>query len=210
LGSEMSGGVKNVTISNCVFNGTDRGIRIKTRRKRGGAVEDVIISNIIMQNVLSPFVINGYYQCGGASPDDMSLFSLDKLPVADNTPVIRNINISNIRATKVTASAAYIYGIPEMPVEGITVSNFSVEMTETEQELKDKPIMAFHVKKTRGEGIFCTNIKNSTFRDISVKVINGPGIEFENAEDVRVYGVHAEGTDEPVRVKDGADVKIVE
>lgn len=210
LGSEMSGGVKNVTISNCVFNGTDRGIRIKTRRKRGGAVEDVIISNIIMQNVLSPFVINGYYQCGGASPDDMSLFSLDKLPAADNTPVIRNINISNIRATKVTASAAYIYGIPEMPVEGITVSNFSVEMTETEEELKDKPIMAFHVKKTRGEGIFCTNIKNSTFRDISVKVINGPGIEFENAEDVRVYGVHAEGTDEPVRVKDGADVKIVE
>lgn len=210
LGSEMSGGVKNVTISNCVFNGTDRGIRIKTRRKRGGVVEDVMISNIVMQNVLSPFVINGYYQCGGASPDDMSLFSLGKLPVADNTPIIRNINISNIRATGVTASAAYIYGIPEMPVEGITLSNFSVEMKETDEELKDKPIMAFHVKKTKGEGIYCTNIKNSTFNNISVKVLNGPAIEFGTAENVRVNGVLAEGASEMVKLDEDADVRVIE
>lgn len=206
IGSEMSGGVKNVTISNCVFNGTDRGIRIKTRRKRGGIVEDVIISNIIMENVLSPFVINGYYQCGGAAEDDISLFSLDRLPVTESTPIMRNINISNIRATNVAASAAYIYGIPEMPVEGVTLSNFSVEMADSDAEPKDKPIMAFHVKKTRGEGIFCSNIKNSIFRDISVKVVNGPGMEFETAEDIRVYGLHTEGADEPIRIAEGADV----
>ncbi len=208
IGSEMSGGVKNVTISNCVFNGTDRGIRIKTRRKRGGAVEDVIISNILMENVLSPFVINGYYQCGGASPDDESLFSLKKLPIEDNTPVIRNINISNIRATGVTASAAYIYGIPERPVEGVTLSNFSVETVKTEGDLKDKPIMAFHAPFTRGEGVFCTNIKNSTFSNISVKVQSGPAVEFGDAEDIRVSGVHAEGTSEPIRVKEGSYVKV--
>lgn len=193
IGSEMSGGVKNITISNCVFNGTDRGIRIKTRRKRGGCIEDVVISNIIMDKVLVPFVINGYYQCGGASPDDMSLFSLDKLPISDDTPSIKNINISNIRAKNVTASAGYIYAIPEMPVEGLTLSNYSVEMIDTNEELKDKPIMAFHVKKTKGEGIFCANIKNSIFRDISVDIINGSGMEFENASYVNVYGLHARG-----------------
>ena len=207
IGSEMSGGVRNVTISNCVFSGTDRGIRIKTRRKRGGCIEDVIISNILMDKVLVPFVINGYYQCGGASPDDMSLFSLEKLPVSDNTPVIRNINISNIRAKNVTASAGYIYGIPEQPVEGLTLSNYSVEMLDTDGELKDKPIMAFHVQKTKGEGIFCANIKNSVFRDISVKVINGCGMEFENAEDVRVYGLHTDGTDTPNVVKNSENVQ---
>ena len=208
IGSEMSGGVKNITISNCVFNGTDRGIRFKTRRKRGGSIEDVVISNIIMTNILVPFVINGYYQCGGASEDDMSLFSLEKLPVVENTPYIRNINISNIRATKVTASAGYIYMIPEMPVSGMTVSNYSIDMIDTDGKLKDKPIMAFHAPFTKGEGFFCANIKDSTFRNISVKVINGCGMEFENAEGVQVSEVRYEGPAEPIKLNDGADVKM--
>ena len=208
IGSEMSGGVKNITISNCVFNGTDRGIRFKTRRKRGGYIEDVTISNIVMTDILVPFVINGYYQCGGASADDMSLFSLDKLPVEDNTPYIRNINISNIRATKVTASAGYIYMIPEMPVSGMTVSNYSVDMIDTDEPLKDKPIMAFHAPFTKGEGFYCANIKDSTFRNVSVKVINGCGMEFENSEGVQVSGVRCKGSQVPVRVNPGSDVKV--
>ncbi|MBR0470199.1 MAG: glycoside hydrolase family 28 protein, partial [Clostridia bacterium] len=209
IGSEMSGGVKNVTISNCVFNGTDRGIRIKTRRKRGGFIEDVIISNIVMTDVIVPFVVNGYYQCGaGVDFNDMSLFSLGKRDVEDNTPVIKNINISNIRAKNVIASAGYIYAIPEMPVEGLTVTNYSVEMTDFDGEIKDKPIMAPFVQKTRGEGFFAANVKNSIFRDVAISVKNGCGMEFIGAENVRVAGASFEGTNEPIRITDGSDVKI--
>ncbi|MBQ8300959.1 MAG: glycoside hydrolase family 28 protein [Clostridia bacterium] len=207
IGSEMSGGVRNVTISNCVFNGTDRGIRMKTRRKRGGYIEDVIISNILMDKVFVPFVINGYYQCGGTDPNDMELFNLEKNPLSDDTPLIRNINISNIRAKNVTASAGYIYAIPEQPVEGLTLSNYSVEMIESEKEITEKPIMAWHVEKTEGEGIYCANIKNSVFRDISLKVINGNGMVFENSEDVRVYGLHCEGAEKVSEVKNCVDVQ---
>src|SRR5664280_47771 len=46
IGSEMSGGVKRVAITNCVFEGTDRGIRLKTMRGRGGVIEDLLVSNI--------------------------------------------------------------------------------------------------------------------------------------------------------------------
>lgn len=207
IGSEMSGGVKNVTISNCVFNGTDRGIRIKTRRKRGGCIEDVIISNILMNDVLVPFVINGYYQCGGTDPGDGELFSLEKNPVTANTPVIKNINIANIRAKNVTASAGYIYGIPEQPVEGLTISNYSVEMSDSDGEPKDKPIMAYHVRKTKGEGVFCANIKNSVLRDISVKIINGTGMELVNAENVRVYGLFAKGGEKETETRDCENVQ---
>ncbi len=209
LGSEMSGGVRNVTISNCVFNGTDRGIRMKTRRKRGGSIEDVCISNIVMDGVLVPFVINGYYQCGGASPDDMSLFSLEKLPPRDDTPVIRNITISNIRAKNVIASAGYIYAIPEQPVEGLKVINYSAEMVYTEEEPKDKPIMAFHVKKTHGEGLFCANIKNSVFRDVSIKVVRGNGLELVNAENVNVDNFFAEGAEGEPKLEGCSGVRIV-
>ncbi len=210
LGSEMSGGVKNVTISNCVFNGTDRGIRIKTRRKRGGSIEDININNIMMNNVLVPFVINGYYQCGGVSPDDMSLFSLEKLPLRGDTPIIRNITISNIRAKNVTASAGYIYAIPEQPVTGISVLNYSVEMLASDEEPKDKPIMAFHVRKTRGEGLFCANIKNSILRDISIKVARGNGLELLNAENVIVDNFFVEGAEQTTKLTKCSRVKITE
>jgi hypothetical protein len=120
---------------------------------------------------------------------------------------MRNINISNIRAKNVTASAGYIYGIPEQPVEGLTVSNYSVDMIDTEGELKDKPIMAFHVRKTKGEGIFCTNIRNSVFRDIAIKVVHGSGIEFENASNVSVYGLHTYGTDKPSVIKNSKNIQ---
>lgn len=192
IGSEMSGGVKNVTVSNCVFKGTDRGIRIKTRRKRGGCVEDVIITNIIMDDVLVPFCINGYYSCG-ADENDEELFSLEKRDINSKTPVIKNINISNIIAKNVMASAGYVYAIPESPVSGLTISNYSVDMIDTEGEPRDKPIMAYHVAKTKGTGLFFANIKNSSFKDISLNLINGVGIEIENASDVNVRGVSVSG-----------------
>ena len=49
IGSETAGGVRHVAIANCVFDGTDRGIRIKTCRGRGSAVEHVSVSNVVMQ-----------------------------------------------------------------------------------------------------------------------------------------------------------------
>lgn len=64
LGSEMSGGIRRISITGCVFDGTDRGIRIKSRRGRGGAVEDVSVTGIVMNDVLCPLVINLMYFCG--------------------------------------------------------------------------------------------------------------------------------------------------
>ena len=57
IGSEMSGGVKNITISNCVFDGTDRGIRIKTTRGRGAAVEDIRVAADLLPLTLINIVL---------------------------------------------------------------------------------------------------------------------------------------------------------
>src|SRR5438874_10803683 len=61
IGSEMSGDVRSIVISNCVFTETERGIRIETRRGRGGTIEDVRVSNIVMRDVNVPFAVNLYY-----------------------------------------------------------------------------------------------------------------------------------------------------
>lgn len=79
LGSEMSGGIVNVTISNCVFEGTDRGIRLKSRRGRGGCVEDIRVSNIVMNKVLCPFIANLYYFCGPKGDDSATRFAITEV-----------------------------------------------------------------------------------------------------------------------------------
>jgi polygalacturonase len=117
IGSEMSGGAKNVTISNCVFQGTQRGIRIKSQRGRGGVVEGVSANNIVMEGVETPVSITMYYS-GGASEDRAE-------PAGEGTPIFRDISLCNIlaRGAKV---AGEILGLPEMPIQGVTLDNVRI------------------------------------------------------------------------------------
>ena len=186
IGSEMSGGVKSVVVSNCIFDRTDRGIRIKTRRKRGGIVEDVTISNLHMQNVLSPFTINEYYVCG-ARPDDMELFSPCAIDVDETTPIIRNISLNNITVRNAFVSAMYILGLPELPVSGLKVSNISVE-TVCCDDICDEAIMNPNSEKLQGSGIHLENIADSYFDNISVTVACGEALATNNVKNVRFNG----------------------
>jgi polygalacturonase len=115
IGSEMSGDVRKVTISNCVFDGTDRGIRIKSTRGRGGIVEEIRVDNIVMKDIKKEAIV-------------LSLFysKMDQEPVSDRTPVFRNIHISNLTGTKVN-SAVSILGIEEMPISDVTLNNINIQ-----------------------------------------------------------------------------------
>jgi polygalacturonase len=113
IGSEMSGGVRNVTISNCVFDGTDRGIRIKSSRGRGGVIENVRVSNIVMRNIKNEAIhITTMY--------DRS----DPEPVSDRTPIFRDLHFSGITGT--AKSAAEILGLAEMPIQNVTFSDMQL------------------------------------------------------------------------------------
>ncbi|MFM6976515.1 MAG: glycoside hydrolase family 28 protein [Sphingobacteriaceae bacterium] len=115
IGSEMSGGVKKIVISNCVFDGTDRGIRIKTARGRGGVVEDIRVDNIIMKNIkLEAIILNMDY--AKSTPE----------PVSERTPIFRNIHFSNITGTQIN-TAGRITGIEEMPIDLITFNDIQLD-----------------------------------------------------------------------------------
>jgi polygalacturonase len=107
IGSEMSGGVQNVVVSNCVFIDTDRGIRLKSRRGRGGTVENVRISNLIMDGVLCPFTMNLYYGCGAWGDEFVSDKSAKTLDAG--TPRFRHIHISHVIARKQNLSDVCIH-----------------------------------------------------------------------------------------------------
>ena len=118
IGSEMSGGVRNVAVSNCVFQGTDAGIRVKSQRGRGGSVEGLVVSNIVMQDVASAFTITTFYM-GSDKPDDV-------FPRNETTPLFRDFLFSNISA-RGSKTAGQITGLKELPVEQIQFSNVHIQ-----------------------------------------------------------------------------------
>ena len=127
IGSEMSGDVRNVVISNCVFTDTERGIRIKTRRGRGGVIEDVRATNIVMREVLVPFTVNLYYNAlahGDATIADRRPRAVDR-----GTPRVRRIQFAQITALDAHYAAAFLDGLPEMPIEDVSFRDVSVTMS---------------------------------------------------------------------------------
>jgi polygalacturonase len=154
IGSEMSGGVRNVVVTNCVFQGTDIGIRIKSQRGRGGVVEGVSASNIVMQDVPHPFVITTFYS-GGDKPGELH-------PVDEGTPRYRDFLFSNITA-RGAKDAGSITGLREMPVEDVTFSNVHLQAA---------------------TGFTCTNATAVAFLDTVIDTEKGPALVLRNASEI--------------------------
>lgn len=125
IGSETAAGIGDVEVSDCLFDGTDRGIRIKSRRGRGGMLHDLVFKRLVMKDNLCPLVVNMYYRCGC---NDMSCFSLDPQPVTDETPGLKGLVVEDCQGTGARASAAMIVGLPERKVESVKIKrcHFSV------------------------------------------------------------------------------------
>lgn len=125
VGSETANGVENITVKDCFFDGTDRGVRIKTRRGRGGKIRGINVSNITMDKVICPISINMYYRCG--DPDPVA-FSLDPQPINDLTPEISDVSISGLKVTHARASASFIVGLPEAPIKNVKISDCDIQL----------------------------------------------------------------------------------
>lgn len=123
IGSETAGGINNIYVEDCIFDGTDRGVRIKTRRTRGGLIHDLYFKNCTMKDNLCPFVINMYYRCG--ADNDLHLFSLDPCPVGEDTPEVYSVHLDSCTATGSLSSAGMIVGLPEKPIYDLSVVNCS-------------------------------------------------------------------------------------
>ena len=124
-GSETAAGISDVEVSDCTFDGTDRGIRIKSRRGRGGVLHDLSFRNITMKDNLCPLVVNMYYKCGHP---DATCFSLESQPVTDETPRLYNLEVINCRSYNSRSSAGMLVGLPESRLTNVTVKDcyFSV------------------------------------------------------------------------------------
>ncbi|HQE92073.1 MAG TPA: glycoside hydrolase family 28 protein [Anaerolineae bacterium] len=184
IGSEMSGGVRNITIANCVFVGTDRGIRLKSRRERGGIVEDIRVTNVVMTDVMCPFIMNLYYGCGAWGTDKIT--DRSPWPVNEGTPRFRRVHFSDITARDVRYAAAFLYGLPEMPVEDVAFSNVDISMALDAEP--GVPAMAPDLEPMQRAGFWATNVRGLRFHNVTVADQLGPALLLADAADVEING----------------------
>ncbi|MCH1625454.1 glycoside hydrolase family 28 protein [Ferdinandcohnia quinoae] len=205
LGSEMSGDIRNVTISNCVFEGTDRGIRFKSRRGRGGVVEDIRVTNIVMKGVICPFILNLYYFCGPRGKEKY-VWDKEPYPVTDETPAFRRIHFSNITAREVSAAAGFIYGLAERYVEDISFDNISVAMADDAKP--GMPAMMSELEPMKQHGFFCSNVNGISFQRVQVSNHEGPAFYVENSIDVEFVDCKSKfpRTEDPLVVQKNVSV----
>jgi len=158
IGSEMSGDVRNIVITNCIFDGTDRGIRIKSTRGRGGVVEDIRVSNVVMRDIrMEAIKLNLMYS------------RTDPEPVSERTPRFRDIHISNVTGT--AAQAVAIIGLEEMPVENISFSDINLDVM--------KGVYVDHGRDISFSHVTIRNERGNAF-DIS----NSAGLEWDGCNAV--------------------------
>lgn len=168
VGSEMSGGVRNMHVSNCTFMGTDVGLRFKSNRGRGGVVENIFISGIRMTNIPTHAISFDLYY-GGQSVSEMIEAGGERtfakpLPVNEETPQFKNISIRDI-TLKGALQAVFMQGLPEMNLENITLSNMNLEA--------ENGILLVDVNKVKIE-----NIRLKTRSEIAFEIYDGKSIEF--------------------------------
>ncbi len=169
IGSEIAGGVMDVHASKCVFSGTDRGLRIKTRRGRGdrSVLTDLVFEDIRMEGVHMPVTVNMFYYC---DPDGHSTYVQDqnRMPVDERTPRVGTITIRRVECYDADASAVCVYGLPEQPVEKIELEDVSVSFLPRTRRKAQCPLMMDGLSPMTGKSFFFKNVEEVSLRRVRI------------------------------------------
>ena len=127
IGSEISAGVNNVFVEDCVMDSPnlDRAIRIKTNSKRGGIIENVYVRNLEVGTVKECVLkLNMFYNVYG-------------LQTGDFIPTIRNVSLENIKVKNGGKYGVWAEGYVQSPVENITLKNVVIQKVDAVHLLKN-------------------------------------------------------------------------
>ncbi|WP_140984465.1 glycoside hydrolase family 28 protein [Asticcacaulis tiandongensis] len=179
IGSEMACGVYDVSVKNCLFTGTDRGLRLKTRRGRGSEAvgRNIRFENILMKGVGTAFVINSFYWC---DPDGKTDYVADRKarPLDEGTPSLGGVSLKNVRCEGVRHAAIYLLGLPEQPIDGVEVDGFYVRY-DPEAEAGE-PDMAATIPPVRHVGVYISAAKNIRLNGLDIEGQDGEKIILED------------------------------
>lgn len=169
VGSEMSGGVNNLYVGDCIFSGTDIGLRFKSARGRGGVVEDIWIENIHMTDIQTDVVTMDLFYSGNSPSENSENSSEDEIipEVTEETPEFRRIYIRKIRC-RGAVRAMYFNGLPELRINNVSLDNVVI---------------------TSQTGVKLANTDNLAMTDLTIAVDEGPRFTITKAGRITINGV---------------------
>lgn len=183
VGSEISAGVDGLRVERCLMRDTDRGLRIKTRRGRGSAsvVDNVALSDIVMERVLAPFVVNMYYSC---DPDGHTSSVRDKAPrpVDDLTPAVRSISCRHIRCTGAQQAGVFLYGLPESPIGSVAMEDVTIEFAPGAKA--GMPAMMDDLAPMKQQALFAANVRRLELRGVTFTGYAGQRLALQQVEEL--------------------------
>lgn len=157
IGSENSGGVRDVLVTNCLFKMTDRGLRIKSQRGRGNlaVIQNITFQNIHMDDVKTPFVINAFYKAGTDEVDWR--FDRGVCEVTELTPIFREFTFKDIVCENVSYGVGFFLGLPESKLKRVTLQNVVVSYR-PDAEPGEMAMTAWS-ERFRHVGFVCENLE---------------------------------------------------
>ncbi|MEO6521707.1 MAG: glycoside hydrolase family 28 protein [Mucilaginibacter sp.] len=173
IGSEMSGGAKNIFVTDCTFIGTDIGLRFKTTRGRGGVVENIYIKNIAMRDILGEAILFDMYYMSKAG-STLGMKSADFPKVDESTPQFKNFYVNNVVCNG-AGRAILVRGLPEMSIKNINLSDMVLKADKGIELIEANNINLKNITIESKDTKPLINIENSTN-------INLDGIKYANAE----------------------------
>lgn len=214
IGSEMSGGAKNIWVEDCSFLGTDIGLRFKTTRGRGGVVENIFINNINMVGIPGEAILfDMYYGLKGPLPKagGQGDAVAEIPPVTEETPrfqnfVIRDINVNGAE------KGVFFRGLPEMSIKNIMIERVNIVAKKGVELIEASNIVVKDLTLKTAETdplIHVDNSKNIVFTDLK------PGDDIDllvhvsgaQTEKVVLTGAKIEGVKEISTFSNGASKK---
>lgn len=149
IGSNTDGGMKNIFVTNCMFNGTDIGVRVKSNSGRGGRVQQIYVDSINMFNIINEAILfDTYYEdvVAGKEKKDVQTTAKDKVPE------FMNFTISNVSCKKAKVGI-YMNGLEYMPVHDIQFKNVFLQT--------DKSMEINYAKNITGINVVFDSKKNN-------------------------------------------------
>ena len=172
IGSEMSGGVRNLVVRNCTFQGTDVGLRFKTARGRGGMVENIWVDGITMTDIAGQAILFDMYymakdpvpQAGESSTPPV----IAAQPLNEGTPQFQHFYIRNV-VCKGAETAILVRGLPEMSIKDISLENLVIEAH---------------------KGLICQEAENIRFKNVTLLTTDTrPVMEVQNSKNISLDGI---------------------
>ncbi|UOR06665.1 glycoside hydrolase family 28 protein [Hymenobacter aerilatus] len=179
IGSEMSGGARNLFVYNCSFIGTDVGLRFKTTRGRGGVVEKIYVDGVTMTDIAGQAILFDMYYAAKdpvpASGEAEALPEIKAEPLNEGTPQFRDFTINNV-VCRGAETGILIRGLPEMSIKNILIQNTVLE--------SDK-------------GMVCQEAEGITLKNVALLSKNTkPVMEIQNSQQVVVDNLRYPGNAE--------------